>query len=537
MATNTGNQRLWSQEFACLAGVLTHAHLVNAEEHQRRWAHMYAWKSSLATVIHDLLRPGSLLSAEHPILHEVLSRRYFASMQARGEAEVSKCTHLIDGLYGTVRTDSYRYQQYVRSGGSTIRSQSRGGVNVPDEYRANLCPTLLDEFVLRGILGRGTYGVVFLAHKRHDPRSAGSQKLYAIKAEAISTVNTDLRRATSPSVAPLYYPMPHHFRYIPTEAYILLLADGCKRFPTLDSVYSHGKYQATVMEAVETKAVREEPYDPYAPTSVWRKFMLNPKSGSSLVTDKKTDASEVDACMIATQLLEATAYLYDMRLCHTDISHVNYLLDDEHNTTLIDLGLVHFGLRDGDFQKSSTPYIANYEKFMTPELAMELLKPEHNNVGLGSDTTLIPFRHDVRHLTIWQLGCIIYEVLHGFAPWEDPHWDPTIERIVRWNKGSNAAERARRMRKLRQRRMRIINEELPISAKLSQDCMDMLRVMLAKYRKKRPKLYEVLSLRWFGQHSFREGREISKKRRAVALGRIRQIRKSPRISRDSRISS
>lgn len=103
----------------------------------------------------------------------------------------------------------------------------------------------------------------------------------------------------------------------------------------LDSVYSHGKYKATVMEATVPDKVRERNYDPYAETKDWLKKGLQPLDGSCylLSREKQTALDEVTVCQIATQLLEATSYLYDMRLCHTDISHVNYLLDDAFNVS------------------------------------------------------------------------------------------------------------------------------------------------------------------------------------------------------------
>lgn len=153
MADDNRNQMFWSREFARLVGVLTNAHLLSAAEHRELWAHVYTWKSSLAALIHDLLQPESLLAAEHPQLHEVLSRRYYASMQARQETEISKCTHEVDG---EPRTDSYRYQQSIHDKESTIHRQ--GDEDVYDTYRANICPNLDNDFVLRGILGSGSMG-------------------------------------------------------------------------------------------------------------------------------------------------------------------------------------------------------------------------------------------------------------------------------------------------------------------------------------------------------------------------------------------
>lgn len=139
---------------------------------------------------------------------------------------------------------------------------------------------------------------------------------------------------------------------------------------------------------------------------------------------------------------------------------------------------------------------------MTPELATELLKPNYDNTDFSKGTVQIPLRHDVRGLTLWQLGCIIYELLHGFAPWEEPDPDPDIGRLSEWPRGRSAAQQARRMRKIRERRQRVIREELPVSEDLSQDCVDMLRAMFTKDPEERPKLQELLSMPWFGQSSY-----------------------------------
>ena len=153
---------------------------------------------------------------------------------------------------------------------------------------------------------------------------------------------------------------------------------------------------------------------------------------------------------------------------------------------------------------------------MTPELATELLKPNYDNTDFSKGTVQIPLRHDVRGLTLWQLGCIIYELLHGFAPWEEPNPDPDIGRLSEWPRGRSAAQQAQRMRKIRERRQRVIREELPVSEDLSQDCVDMLRVMFTKDPEERPKLQELLSMPWFGQTSYWEEWMAQERRRKAA---------------------
>ncbi|KAL2011396.1 hypothetical protein VTN00DRAFT_4114 [Thermoascus crustaceus] len=138
---------------------------------------------------------------------------------------------------------------------------------------------------------------------------------------------------------------------------------------------------------------------------------------------------------------------------------------------------------------------------MTPEIAIEL-KKRYWERKLRSNpqkwqTLYLPY--GTRVLNLWKFGVLIYELLHGYSPWEEPEWDGRIGGLHKWTKN---LQRSGRMseRKVRERRDRIINEELPIDENLSQDCVDVLRAMLTKNIEKRPTLRQLASFPWFQGH-------------------------------------
>ncbi|PWY94153.1 kinase-like protein [Aspergillus sclerotioniger CBS 115572] len=498
MTTNPGSlsQLGWSSEFLDLVRDLTCEQSMTTENHRASYPWIYDWPPSLATVIHDLLDPQSELAANQPRLHEILVRRYSASMKARQEdREVSKCSHLFTN--GEHRTDSYEYQYHIHAHGSTVADHD-GNLAAAITYYANLCPDIKDNFVIRGILGIGSYGAVFLAHKSEDK----SNKLYAIKVEPLTTINASVNPVpyygNPPSLAPLYYPEDLRLRYIPIEAFILLLVNGFDRFLKLDSVYSHQNFSAMVMEAQIDQEAQSRPYDPSGSIHDWLKEAKNQAvcNGAKLINRKQTSLNEIQACKVASHLFEAIAYLHDMGICNTDLSHGNYLVDEQLNTRMIDLGLLHFGVNDQDFSMHKTAYIPSYERSMTPELAIELTKSHWLRKFENQVEASVDIPHDVRQLTCWQLATIIYELLHGFAPWEEKEWDELIGGITEYM--AHGID-YRRLGKVRERRGRIINEDLPISENLSQDCVDALRMMFVKNPEERPSIEMMATFPWFGQ--------------------------------------
>lgn len=166
-------------------------------------------------------------------------------------------------------------------------------------------------------------------------------RLYAIKMENLVTIATTVNYhekyrvvgaiGPSPVMAPLFLQEDEH-HYIPVEAYILLLANECGRFPTLDSVYSHKLYQAIVMSAHLDEAVAEASYtskNPDYEELLARKF--GACTASQLIRYKKSSLEEHMVCKVASQLLEGVAYLRDMHICHDDLKNDNFIIEEDLN--------------------------------------------------------------------------------------------------------------------------------------------------------------------------------------------------------------
>lgn len=123
-------------------------------------------------------------------------------------------------------------------------------------------------------------------------------------------------------------------RYVPREAVLLRLLSESERFPDIDSVYVHEHFQVMVMSAdsLDKNPVRDQlgsildyPTDHKFPGYPGTNLMQRKRKGTKL--------NEAEACKVASQLLEALMYLMDMNIIHDDLSHRNYLVDNELNVS------------------------------------------------------------------------------------------------------------------------------------------------------------------------------------------------------------
>lgn len=125
-------------------------------------------------------------------------------------------------------------------------------------------------------------------------------------------------------------------RFLPVEAVVLELLTECERFPKIDSVYIHKEFASIVMSAnsLDDNPLREtlllEPGT--IPTQHFPGY-----NGEQLTHLKQTRVTEIQACKIASNILEALVYLMDMKMLHGDLSHRNYLVDKNLNVCLISL--------------------------------------------------------------------------------------------------------------------------------------------------------------------------------------------------------
>lgn len=165
---------------------------------------------------------------------------------------------------------------------------------------------------------------MFVARDEH-PTNPANNKYYAIKVETHWTMKNRLDRVAHPTMTVIED--EGTYRYIPYEAFLLLLASPSDRFPTLDSVYVDDKLHATVMSVcLDHDLLVLDPRE-------IKKDRIVAFTGRFISCDKIPILNELEACKIASQLLEGYAYLRDMNLSHGDLSKNNYIIDGNLNVS------------------------------------------------------------------------------------------------------------------------------------------------------------------------------------------------------------
>jgi serine/threonine protein kinase len=75
--------------------------------------------------------------------------------------------------------------------------------------------------------------------------------------------------------------------------------------------------------------------------------------GLSLMQKKTSLLNEIRVCKIASQLLEAMVYLLDMNLVHDDLSHRNYLVEENLDVRFTSCRSLTIRLESTDFHNRS----------------------------------------------------------------------------------------------------------------------------------------------------------------------------------------
>lgn len=138
------------------------------------------------------------------------------------------------------------------------------------------------------------------------------------------------------------------------------------------------------------------------------------------------------------------------------------------------------------------------EPMITPEMAIEIAKHDSRRLELTDKIEQVDMfiPHSAVIDDYWRLACTIYHVLHGYAPWEDP--DDLESQQLGYGSMTDADGAYEKM--IFERRNRVINDDLPVSENLSQDCVDALRMALAKGPHDRASPLEMCAIPWFNQH-------------------------------------
>ncbi|KAJ5841670.1 hypothetical protein N7534_011500 [Penicillium rubens] len=493
-------------------GAIKGNHTLHRPESQVRqfqyndYSHVFAYNAQ------DLLDPSSRLSQRYPQVSQVLRERLGVAFGKRNNEEFSRCNcgddsgHRCDSEVFQ-RRNSTSYQDFI-----CLSAEGRTTAKA-----VCLCPDLKNRVQVYGFIGAGTYGATFIARERGAAgASLEDLEQYAIKSQVHTTQWMDSVSGVHSQMVP-FCETSGETRYMPEEALLLIYLDDSKRFPRLNSVYTHGMLTAILMtpcvdpsyEAISI--INEDHFNRIKssgtiPPRIRKRYPPFPAfDGSYLMstTTKEPQLGETEGCKVASQLIQAMIELADMSVCHADMSVTNYLMDQNLNVQLIDLGMIHFSLHKSGFMSEIDHFIPYHEYQMMPERAIELEKydtwrdPCHDDVTI--EEIYLPI--DQRDICLWKYSTIVYGFLHGFWPWDEPE---PVPKSLNWHGRYYGPYNDPFYPVVKRRRKRMINEDVPISESLSQDCRDVLQATLSREKSERPSLEELSSFPWFSRWSAEE---------------------------------
>ncbi|KAJ5370641.1 uncharacterized protein N7496_006733 [Penicillium cataractarum] len=439
------------------------------------------WKGAFCFAAQDLVNPQSEIAQRYPHLYQVFRARLGSAYAVRNNRPVSLCSHTtFHHGYKGCRSDGDVFQKREWPNAYDRADPVR---NATGNRMKHMCSELKDRMDVYGLAGEGTFGSVFLARERdNDNNKPENLQHYAVKVQGHETL---LGALQANHCDPPNGPVPENqesLRYIPEEAMIMLFLSESDRFPTLDSVYTHDRFQAIVMSpCVDYNSDRQ----PSPPGNFSRRFP-GFTARYLLTKDHRPLLNADEGRKIATQLFQAMRQLADMNAWHNDISVNNILVDKNLNAQMIDLGDIAFGLDERAFFERNYAYVPFQEYQLSPELAQQITT--RFGMSVYADVT-----HDLRHEVMWKFATIIYGILHGFWPWNEPpkNGDAHPELLD--------ARVFTDPQQILPRRYRIINDPLPIDENLPQDCKDVLQAMFSKNPEDRPTLAELEGYPWFSQ--------------------------------------
>ena len=158
---------------------------------------------------------------------------------------------------------------------------------------------------------------------------------------------------------------------------------------------------------------------------------------------------EKEAAKFLHQIISGIEYLHKLGICHRDLKPENLLMDDYNNIKIVDFGLSNTYV-DGQFLKTAcgSPCYA----------APEMVAGKHYK-GLPAD--------------IWSCGVILYAMVCGYLPFEDPKTNVLYKKIL--------------------------NADYTIPEFVSEDCRDLITHVLNTDPDKRFTLEQIKAHTWYKQ--------------------------------------
>jgi 5'-AMP-activated protein kinase catalytic alpha subunit len=115
---------------------------------------------------------------------------------------------------------------------------------------------------------------------------------------------------------------------------------------------------------------------------------------------------EKDACKFLHQIMSGVDYLHKLGICHRDLKPENLLMDDHNNIKIVDFGL------SNTYKPGETLQTAcGSPCYAAPEMVAG-----KKYDGLAAD--------------MWSCGVIIYAMVCGFLPFEDPKTNKLYQKIL-----------------------------------------------------------------------------------------------------------
>lgn len=115
---------------------------------------------------------------------------------------------------------------------------------------------------------------------------------------------------------------------------------------------------------------------------------------------------EREACKFFQQIIQGVEYVHELGVVHRDLKPENLLIDHEKNIKLVDFGLSNT-YKEGETLKTA----CGSPCYAAPEMIAG-----HRYEGLGVD--------------IWSCGVILYAMICGFLPFEDPDTAKLYSKIL-----------------------------------------------------------------------------------------------------------
>jgi 5'-AMP-activated protein kinase catalytic alpha subunit len=115
---------------------------------------------------------------------------------------------------------------------------------------------------------------------------------------------------------------------------------------------------------------------------------------------------EKDACKFLHQILSGVDYLHNLDICHRDLKPENLLMDDFNNIKIVDFGLSNI-VKEGEGLRTA----CGSPCYAAPEMVT------------GSS-------YNGKLADLWSIGVIIYAMVCGFLPFEDPKTNFLYNKIM-----------------------------------------------------------------------------------------------------------